>query len=213
MRQNSPPARVRVPSRSRTVQPYGCADCSIVATERDSRPVNQETSPLPQVPCPRERFFRRERRSVPGARAFARRVLEEWGVCGRTHDVLLCVSELATNALLHGVPPGRGFLLRLLPYTDCVRVEVHDSGRGVPAVSPPSPEDDCGESGRGLLLVAGLADAWGVGERVPGKVVWCEFATTTAVSARSTRSSPVPPGSSPRSAVPPTPASPSPARW
>jgi hypothetical protein len=25
------------------------------------------------------------------------------------------------------------------------------------------------------MLVAVLADKWGVGERAPGKVVWCEF--------------------------------------
>lgn len=31
------------------------------------------------------------------------------------------------------------------------------------------------EHGRGLLLVAALADKWGVRERDPGKVVWCEF--------------------------------------
>jgi hypothetical protein len=31
------------------------------------------------------------------------------------------------------------------------------------------------ESGRGLLLVEALSDKWGVGERVPGKIVWCEF--------------------------------------
>ncbi|MFD7687359.1 ATP-binding protein [Streptomyces sp. NPDC059781] len=179
-----------------------------MSTERDSRAVKQETSPLPQNPAPRERFFRRERRSVPGARVFARRVLEDWNVCGRTDDVLLCVSELATNALLHGVPPGRGFLLRLLPYADGVRVEVHDSGGGVPAV----PRDEPDESGRGLLLVAGLADTWGVGERGPGKVVWCEFATGPAAPTPPTRSSPVPPGSTLRSAGPPTHASPSPAR-
>lgn len=145
---------------------------------------------------------------MPGARAFARRVLEEWGVHGRADDVLLCVSELATNALLHGVPPGRGFLLRLLPYADCVRVEVHDSGRGVPAV----PREEPDEGGRGLLLVAGLSDTWGVAERAPGKVVWCEFATTPAAPAPPTRSSVAPPGSSLRSAAPPTSAIPSPAR-
>ncbi|WP_201262948.1 ATP-binding protein [Streptomyces sp. CB02400] len=180
----------------------------MVGTERHSRPVNQETSPPTPAPSPRERFFGRERRSVPGARTFARRALEDWGVRGRTDDVLLCVSELATNALLHGVPPGRGFLLRLLPYADGVRVEVHDSGGGVPAV----PQDEPDESGRGLLLVAGLADKWGVGERTPGKVVWCEFATGSAAPTPPTRSSPVPPGNTLRSAGPPTHASPSPAR-
>lgn len=141
----------------------------MMATERNSRTVNNETPPS----SARERFYRRERRSVPAARAFAREVLADWGVRGRADDVVLCVSELATNALVHGVPPGRGFRLRLLPCGDGVRVEVHDSGGGVPAV----PLDDPGgsaEGGRGLLLVSELADKWGVGEREPGKFVWCE---------------------------------------
>ncbi|WP_369180390.1 ATP-binding protein [Streptomyces mutabilis] len=141
-----------------------------MTTERDSRHVNTETQP----PSPRERFYRRERRSVPAARAFARETLVDWGVRGRADDVVLCVSELATNALLHGVPPGRGFLLRLLPCGDGVRVEVHDSGGGVPAV--PLDPDGADESGRGLLLVSELADKWGVAEREPGKVVWFECA-------------------------------------
>jgi anti-sigma regulatory factor (Ser/Thr protein kinase) len=141
-----------------------------MTTERDTRHVNTETQP----PSPRERFYRRERRSVPAARAFARETLVDWGVRGRADDVVLCVSELATNALLHGVPPGRGFLLRLLPCGDGVRVEVHDSGGGVPAV-PLDPEG-ADEGGRGLLLVSELADKWGVAEREPGKVVWFECA-------------------------------------
>lgn len=111
---------------------------------------------------------------MPAARAFAREALADWGVRGRADDVVLCVSELATNALLHGVPPGRGFLLRLwlLPRGDGVRVEVHDSGDGVPAVPLESGGSD--EGGRGLLLVSELADKWGVAEREPGKVVWFE---------------------------------------
>ncbi|OSC57290.1 ATP-binding protein [Streptomyces sp. 4F] len=141
-----------------------------MTTERDPRHVNTETEP----PSPRERFYRRERRSVPAARAFARETLVDWGVRGRADDVVLCVSELATNALLHGVPPGRGFLLRLLPCGDGVRVEVHDSGGGVPAV--PLDPDGAGEGGRGLLLVSELADKWGVAEREPGKAVWFECA-------------------------------------
>lgn len=131
--------------------------------------MNTETHP----PSSRERFYRRERRSVPAARAFARQALAEWGVDERADDVLLCVTELATNALVHGVPPGRGFLLRLECCGGGVRVEVHDSGEGVPAI-PRAEAREPGEGGRGLLLVSELADKWGVGERDPGKVVWFE---------------------------------------
>ncbi|OEJ40288.1 ATPase [Streptomyces agglomeratus] len=124
-----------------------------------------------QLPLVRERFYRRDRRSVPATREFARWALRDWNIGERVDDVLLCVSELATNALVHGVPPGRGYRLRLWLCGDVLRVEVHDSGSGLPRVREPD-----GESGRGLLLVAALADKWGVGEREPGKIVWCEFA-------------------------------------
>ncbi|MFC4954778.1 ATP-binding protein [Streptomyces mauvecolor] len=119
----------------------------------------------------RERFYPRCRPSVPAARNFAAGAVADWGFFHRIDDILLCVSELATNALLHGVPPGRGFLLRLRLCEGAVlRVEVHDSGDGVPRVAD---VQDCG--GRGLVLVGALADKWGVGERDPGKAVWCEF--------------------------------------
>ncbi len=146
--------------------------CFMMAALCDSCRVNTE---IPH-PSPRERFYRRERQSVPAARAFAHDALNDWGVRERSYDIELCVSELATNALVHGVPPGRGFLLRLLPlpYDGGVRVEVHDSGGGVPAV-PQEDTREPGEGGRGLLLVSELADKWGVGERDPGKIVWCEF--------------------------------------
>ncbi|MEU4263209.1 ATP-binding protein [Streptomyces sp. NPDC025273] len=125
-----------------------------------------------QLSLIRERFCRRERRSVPAVREFVRGAVTDWGFGTRLDDVLLCVSELATNALLHGVPPGRGYLVRLRLEENgrVLSAEVHDSGGGVPAVRRPD-----GESGRGLLLVDALADRWGVGEREPGKVVWCAF--------------------------------------
>ncbi|MFD7440569.1 ATP-binding protein [Streptomyces sp. NPDC059909] len=139
--------------------------------------MNDET----QRPFLRAAFYRRERRSVPAAREFAAQALADWGVTARADDVLLCVSELATNALVHGVPPGRGFRLHL-SLDGVLRVEVHDSGDGevrVPALEPVCAPDADAESGRGLLLVGALADKWGVGERSPGKIVWCEFAGDT----------------------------------
>ncbi|MEU9196197.1 ATP-binding protein [Streptomyces hundungensis] len=119
----------------------------------------------------RERFYLRRRQSVPAAREFAEVALSDWGFFHRIDDILLCVSELATNALLHGVPPGRGFLLRMALCGGAVlRVEVQDSGGGAPRIT-----DAADEGGRGLLLVEAVADKWGVGEREPGKAVWCEF--------------------------------------
>ncbi|WUG91179.1 ATP-binding protein [Streptomyces sp. NBC_00454] len=116
----------------------------------------------------RDRLYLRSPRTVAAARHFTRDTLDVWGRADRQHDVLLCVSELATNALRHGVPRGRGYLLRLLTFDGTVRVEVHDSGPGLSRMTERPP-------GRGLAIVDGLADAWGVLPRAPGKVVWCEF--------------------------------------
>lgn len=127
----------------------------------------------PQLLHARTALYARDRRSVAVARDLTRITLADWRLTRRTDDVLLCVSELATNALLHGVPPGRCFRLDLgLDTAEVLRVEVQDSGPGeirTPDVTPES------ERGRGLLLVAALSDDWGVRQREPGKVVWCEF--------------------------------------
>lgn len=132
-----------------------------------------------RLPGFREAFYRRERRSVPLVRQFARQALLDWAYGSRIDDVLLCVSELATNALVHGVPPGRGFRIQLYWTQGILRIELHDSGDGeVLAVPGPAPD---AEGGRGLLLVGALADAWGVGERNPGKTVWCEFAGSASM--------------------------------
>ncbi|MDT0491354.1 ATP-binding protein [Streptomyces griseus] len=129
-----------------------------------------------QLPYFRQAFYCRERRSIPVVRKFARKTLIDWKCEKRADDVLLCVTELATNALRHGVPPGRGFQVHIYleRLESILRVELHDSGDGQVCQSPthPGAED---EGGRGLLLVEALADKWGVMERNPGKVVWCEF--------------------------------------
>lgn len=145
-----------------------------------------ETTQLPHF---REAFYRRERRSIPLVRRFVLAALDAWACEVNADDVVLCVSELATNALVHGVPPGRGFRVRMFWEREDgrVRVEMHDSGDGeVPEVrrGDPLPEGDA-EGGRGLVLVSALADAWGVGERNPGKIVWCEFAVPAMIFAES----------------------------
>lgn len=119
---------------------YGITHCLTLITLGDTRRVI-ETTHLPPL---RERFFLRERRSVPAARLFARETLSGWGLAeaGRGDDVLLCVSELATNALLHGVPPGRQFRVFLRYDGRVLHVEVHDSGPGTPRVAHQADENE-----------------------------------------------------------------------
>ncbi|MEV7681135.1 ATP-binding protein [Streptomyces sp. NPDC088341] len=125
----------------------------------------------------RQRCFSSGRDSVRSARDFVRDVLAEWDVPDRREDVRLCVSELATNAVLHGAQPGREFSVRLSVEGLLLRLEVRDSGGGRPEVRSPD-ADQC--SGRGLRLAWELADDFGVTEHAVGKTVWPAFKIASA---------------------------------
>ncbi|MEJ8658040.1 ATP-binding protein [Streptomyces sp. MS1.AVA.4] len=84
-----------------------------------------------------QRRFPRSARSVGAARSFALDVLAQWGITDRHDDVQLCVSELATNALQHGVPAGREFCVGIEVDGALLRVHVRDSGDGRPEVQSP----------------------------------------------------------------------------
>ncbi|UQT61645.1 ATP-binding protein [Streptomyces durmitorensis] len=118
------------------------------------------------------RRFPRSPRSVGAARTFALGILTAWGIVDRLDDIRLCVSELTTNALLHGVPQGRDFELTLSTDGTDLRIAVRDSGDGRPVASTPTTED-C--TGRGLYLLRELADDFGVTEHSVGKTVWLTF--------------------------------------
>jgi anti-sigma regulatory factor (Ser/Thr protein kinase) len=120
----------------------------------------------------RRRHFPPQEASVPKARRFALGVLGDWGVERRVDDLRLCLSEVATNALLHGGSPAAGFTVCLMWRDGAVLLEVHDDGAGRPARRDPGPEDG---HGRGLFLVQALSDAWGVRDEPPGKTVWSLF--------------------------------------
>lgn len=124
----------------------------------------------------RQQPFPPARTSVRAAREFALSTLAQWGVTARRDDIRLCVSELATNALLHAVPPGQRFHLRLAIDNGRVRIEVRDGGGGRPVVRGPDEEES---TGRGLWLVRELADDYGVIEHAAGKTVWLAFKITT----------------------------------
>ncbi|WP_055567934.1 ATP-binding protein [Streptomyces atriruber] len=132
------------------------------------------------MPLSRQRRFSRDGRSVGAARAFAVETLDEWGITVRQDDIRLCVSELATNAVLHGALPGREFCLRIIADDAIVRIEVRDSGSGRPEV-PCAAVDADEEGGRGLLLATTLSDDFGVTAHVSGKTVWLVFKVGLAV--------------------------------
>ncbi|MEE1938023.1 ATP-binding protein [Streptomyces sp. TRM 70361] len=125
------------------------------------------------------------------ARLLAEHQFAVWGVPRGTavHDAaVLVVAELAANAVLHGRVPGRDFELALghEPAGGVLRVEVSDThpSRPLPLVRPAAREPE-GERGRGLPLVAAVADRWGVRERCgPGKTVWAELRTGGPALAR-----------------------------
>ncbi|MET9056211.1 DUF6415 family natural product biosynthesis protein [Streptomyces antibioticus] len=124
------------------------------------------------MPQSRQHRFPRARSSVGAARALAVRWLADWGYVERLEDIRLCVSELAANAVLHGVPPGREFSLEADADGPLLRIGVRDSGGGLPEVAQVD-VDMC--SGRGLRLVTALADDFGVTAHCPGKTVWVAF--------------------------------------
>ncbi|MFJ6570018.1 ATP-binding protein [Streptomyces sp. NPDC091292] len=124
-----------------------------------------------------QRRFPRSPQSIGAARTFTLVVLAQWRITDRSEDVRLCVSELATNALLHGVPLGREFCVGLSWACAKLRVEVRDGGSGRPERLAPGPSE-C--SGRGLLLAAELADDFGVIHYAIGKTVRVDFKVSPA---------------------------------
>jgi anti-sigma regulatory factor (Ser/Thr protein kinase) len=119
------------------------------------------------------------------ARLFVAHCLDSWGHphTGHVNETLsLITAELCANAVQHGRVPGRDFHVRLAAEADGgrLRVEVSDTRtERRPTVTTPTDPDTESESGRGLLLVAALADDWGVTDRRggPGKTVWAVVST------------------------------------
>ncbi|WKX21097.1 ATP-binding SpoIIE family protein phosphatase [Streptomyces sp. HUAS CX7] len=123
---------------------------------------------------------------APGAaRAMARAALADWSALGLpgtehltehlTADALVVVSELVTNAVVHaGTDVEVGLRVE---ETGTLVVEVADRH---PSRAPSGGGDhetphDPAEYGRGLRLVAALAEAWGITYRPGSKTVWARL--------------------------------------
>ncbi len=97
--------------------------------------------------------LRRHPSEISRARELARKALTDWGLADHTDLAELIVSELTTNALVHGTGP----ITVRLAYTQeaDLWLEVHDHGRGRPVLRKTTVDD---EQGRGLALLDALMD-------------------------------------------------------
>lgn len=83
-------------------------------------------------------------------------------------DACLLVSEVVTNALVHGAPP-LALSCRCVGTAALFSVTDHSPQRD-PITAHAAASDD--ESGRGLAIVEQLASDWGVTDDPDGKSVW-----------------------------------------
>ncbi|MGV9387513.1 SpoIIE family protein phosphatase [Streptomyces olivaceus] len=114
---------------------------------------------------------------IATARQHLRDLLHDWPDEEQRDAAVLLLSELLTNVLVHtdadallvaeiaGEPGERG-----------IRVEVTDNGDDLPHKRRPG---EMASSGRGLVLIELLADAWGVAPRGTGKSIWYELYAST----------------------------------
>ena len=93
---------------------------------------------------------------------------------GVLKHVELLLSELVTNAVLHGAehsPIG----IEVAESPECVRVAVTNSGPAFAWRAPPDPSG-LQVGGRGLLIVRQTARAWGLTRGEDANTVWFEIA-------------------------------------
>jgi len=106
---------------------------------------------------------------VAAARNLTASQLAAWGLTELDFTTALLVSELVTNAIRYA---GGKIQLRLIRDTS-LTCEVSDGSSTAPHVRHPRASD---EGGRGLLLVAQLAERWGTRQTAEGKIIWAEQA-------------------------------------
>jgi anti-sigma regulatory factor (Ser/Thr protein kinase) len=103
------------------------------------------------------------------APARSRRLIEAWAAGHpRRHGMVLALSELVANAVVHTPTElrDRGVSIRFEEHESCLRVSVHQPGQ---AFKPTIRHQHTG-----LALVASSVDRWGIAEHGPSLEVWFE---------------------------------------
>lgn len=108
--------------------------------------------------------------SVPLARRLVRDVLRTWGAPQDPDDAELLVTEVVANVVDH--VGGDVLTLELSLAGAWLRVGVLDGSAVLPVIREMS---HTAERGRGMQLVAAIADRWGCEEHRGGKRVWFDL--------------------------------------
>ncbi|MGC4999367.1 MULTISPECIES: ATP-binding SpoIIE family protein phosphatase [unclassified Streptomyces] len=110
---------------------------------------------------------------IAEARQHLRELLHDWVPAEQVDAAVLLISEMITNVLVH---TDADALLLAEIFGEHghrrLRVQVSDSGDDLPHKRRPG---ELASSGRGLMLIEMLADAWGVEPRGEGKSIWFEL--------------------------------------
>ncbi|MFE6783795.1 SpoIIE family protein phosphatase [Streptomyces sp. NPDC057680] len=110
---------------------------------------------------------------IAAAREQVRQLLHDWRDEDQLDSAVLMVSEMVTNVLVH--TDGDALLVAEVACGEKarrLRVEVSDGSDELPHKRHPG---EMASSGRGLVLMEMLADAWGVDPRGEGKAIWFEL--------------------------------------
>jgi hypothetical protein len=145
------------------------ADQSATVLGRPSRTAGPSR---PEEWGPDWRLFDAAPRCGKAARDWIADVLGQHRGLAEPDDAALVVSELFTNAVLHG--PGGQVLVAHYLWRDGARIVVCDGGgTSTPHLRRPERSE---EGGRGLQVVDMLAAAWGQFRAGPAaQVVWCDL--------------------------------------
>jgi PAS domain S-box-containing protein len=130
-------------------------DVTLLLTRLPEGPLATISTDLPAAP-----------ESVPEGRAFLSKALTAWDCVPSADDARLLLSEILTNAVQHAQGP---ISLHLCRTATDLTVEISDHS---PHLPHPRMANEDEESGRGLILVRALADAWGVRPTDAGKTTW-----------------------------------------
>jgi anti-sigma regulatory factor (Ser/Thr protein kinase) len=103
--------------------------------------------------------------SVPQGRRFVVALLEGWGLADLSETAALLTTEVLTNSVVHAQTPIELCVSRL---DGAVHITVRDLSRVLPVPRSPSA---MATTGRGLRLLADLAQSWDVSVDTAGKTL------------------------------------------